>query len=178
MALTLLTGGARSGKSVLAVKLASAQSAPVTLIATAEARDDEMRDKIELHRAARPESWTTVEEPVEIGDALAAAPEDHLVIVDCLTLWVSNALERGLGEGEIAGRASSLAEQGAARTAPVVVVTNEVGDGIVPMDPATRAYRNLMGTVNAAVAAEAANVYLVVAGRAVPLSRDEEVRLL
>ena len=177
MALTLLTGGARSGKSVLAVRLATARPGPVTLIATAEPRDDEMRDKIALHRAARPQTWTTIEEPVEIEDSLAAVPGVDLVIVDCLTLWVSNAIERGIGGAEIAERAAGFAKQCAARSEPVLVVTNEVGDGIVPMDPATRTWRNLMGTVNAAVAAEATHAYLVVAGRAIPLGGTEEVLL-
>jgi len=177
MALTLLTGGARSGKSVLAVRLAAARPGPVTLVATAEPRDGEMRDKIALHRAARPQSWTTIEAPVEIADALATIPDQDLVIVDCLTLWVSNAMERGLSPDDITERAAGFAKQCAARSEPVLVVTNEVGDGIVPMDPATRIWRNLMGTVNAAVAAEATHAYLVVAGRAIPLGGTEEVLL-
>jgi adenosylcobinamide kinase / adenosylcobinamide-phosphate guanylyltransferase len=174
MGVTFITGGARSGKSALAVRLASSWPGPVTLIATAEPRDEEMREKIAAHRADRPAAWTTVEEPVEIVPAVESAPDDHLVVVDCLTLWVANALERGVTAEEIAARASSLAKAAVARVSPVLVVTNEVGDGIVPMDPETREYRNLMGIVNAIVASEAERAWLVVAGRVVPLDDPGE----
>jgi len=175
MGLTLLTGGARSGKSLLAVRTAAAQKQPVTLIATAEARDEEMRAKIARHRAGRPETWRVVEEPIEVAHALAGTPEEHLVVIDCLTLWVSNLIERGLDTEEIEALAADAAKRAAARAATTLVVTNEVGDGIVPMDPATRAYRNLMGIVNATFAQAADRVLLVVAGRVLPLSRAEEV---
>jgi adenosylcobinamide kinase / adenosylcobinamide-phosphate guanylyltransferase len=175
MGLTLLTGGARSGKSVIAVRSATAWKGPVTLIVTAEDRDEEMREKIARHRADRPTGWRVVEEPLALGEALSATPEDHFVVVDCLTLWVSNLLETGCDAEEIASRAADAAKLAAARSQPVLVVTNEVGDGIVPMDPATRAYRNLMGTVNATFSAAARRAVLVVAGRAIPLEGAEEV---
>ncbi|MGH2784913.1 MAG: bifunctional adenosylcobinamide kinase/adenosylcobinamide-phosphate guanylyltransferase [Actinomycetota bacterium] len=177
MALTLLTGGARSGKSVLAVRMASRANAPVVFVATAEPRDDEMAERIAEHRAARPASWTTVEEPSEIAAAISGAPADAFVVVDCLTVWVSNLLERGAGRDEITARALETAKAAAGRAAPVVVVTNEVGSGIVPMHPDTRAYRDLMGSVNAAFAAAAERVLLVVAGRVAPLADVDEAGL-
>jgi adenosylcobinamide kinase / adenosylcobinamide-phosphate guanylyltransferase len=175
MGLTLLTGGARSGKSAIAVRAAAAWNGPVTLIVTAEERDEEMRAKIARHRADRPAGWRLVEEPTALGEALRAAPEDHLVLVDCLTLWVSNLVERGSDAPAIEARASDVAKVAAARPAPAIVVTNEVGDGIVPMEPSTRAYRDLMGTVNATFAAVAQRALLVVAGRAIELNPTEEV---
>ena len=175
MGLTLLTGGARSGKSAIAVRTAAAWNGPVTLIVTAEGRDSEMRGKIARHRADRPSGWRVVEEPVAVGDVLGETPDDHFVIVDCLTLWVSNLLERGRDAEQVIATANDAAKLAAARGAPTLVVTNEVGDGIVPMDPATRTYRDLMGTVNAVFGAAARRAVLVVAGRAIPLDRAEEV---
>ena len=174
MALTLLTGGARSGKSSLAARLGAAWSGGVTFIATAEALDDEMRERIARHREARNAAWTTVEEPVEIEAALASAPDGDLLIVDCLTLWVSNLFMRGCDAATIEDRAVGAAFAASARTAPTVVVTNEVGGGIVPADPATRAYRDTLGTVNMVFARAARRAFVVVAGRAVPLTDDEE----
>jgi adenosylcobinamide kinase / adenosylcobinamide-phosphate guanylyltransferase len=173
MGMVLLTGGARSGKSSLAVRIATRWRGAVTFIATAEARDDEMRSKIERHRADRPAGWRVVEEPVELEGALETASSSDLVVVDCLTLWVSNLLERGATD--VAERAAAAAKTAASRAAPVLVVTNEVGDGIVPMDPATRAYRDLMGTVNATFGREATRALLVVAGRIVTLADPGEV---
>ena len=94
MALTVLLGGARSGKSRLALELAAASGASVTFVATGEARDDEMAERIERHRAERPADWTTVEEPYAIEDALGRIEPGDTVVLDCLTLWAANALER------------------------------------------------------------------------------------
>ena len=173
MGVVLITGGARSGKSSLAVRIASKWSGPVTFIATAEARDDEMLQKIARHRADRPDSWSVVEEPVDVVGALEAAPLPDLVVVVCLTLWVSNLLERGGSDVEALAAAASKAA--GARRAPVLVVTNEVGSGIVPFDPATRAYRDQIGIVNAIFGREAERVLLTVAGRVVTLADPEEV---
>ena len=175
MGLTLLIGGARSGKSILAVRAAETNGGPVTFIATAEPRDDEMTARIARHRKTRPASWATVEEPVDLAGAIGAAPPDACVIVDCLTLWVANLLERGAGGEDVEARATEASEAAAGRTGAVLVVTNEVGSGIVPMHPETRSYRDLMGTVNAIFARSAEKVLLVVAGRALPLPPIEEV---
>jgi adenosyl cobinamide kinase/adenosyl cobinamide phosphate guanylyltransferase len=165
--LTLLIGGARSGKSTLALRLAAGE-AEVVFVATAEARDEEMAERIARHRTERPESWRTVEEPLELERALAAAPTGACVVVDCLTLWVANALER-LGPEATGAAAVEAAAAAAARPGSTIAVTNEVGLGIVPDNALARAYRDLLGHVNAAWAEAAGRVLLVVAGRTVEL---------
>lgn len=164
----MLLGGARSGKSALAVGWGRAHDGPVTFVATGEARDDEMAERIRRHRAARPAAWTTVEAPADPLGAVSGATDGAFVIVDCLTLWVSNLLGE-VEDDELLARADALGAVAAARRAPTVVVTNEVGSGIVPADPATRRYRDVLGGVNTAVVAHAAAAWLLVAGRALPL---------
>lgn len=175
MGMTLITGGARSGKSALAVRIASAWNGAVTFIATAEDRDDEMAAKIARHRADRPASWRVVEETVDVAGALDSAPEADLVILDCLTLWVSNLIERGVAADEIPSIAAEASKIASARSSPVIVVTNEVGDGIVPMEAESRAYRDCMGFVNSEFGSDADRVLLVVAGRPVTLGDPQEV---
>jgi adenosylcobinamide kinase / adenosylcobinamide-phosphate guanylyltransferase len=170
MALTFLLGGARSGKSTLAVRLASEWGGPVVFVATAERRGDpEMDARIETHVAERPPEWETVEAPLELGRAVAAASAEACVVVDCLTLWVSNALEAGWSDVEAEAAAAELARVATAREAPTVVVSNEVGLGVVPETRLGRRYRDVLGRVNAAVAVEADRALLVVAGRALEL---------
>jgi adenosylcobinamide kinase / adenosylcobinamide-phosphate guanylyltransferase len=169
MALTFLLGGARSGKSSLAVRLAAATELPVAVIATGEPRDDEMAERIRAHRAARPPSWTTIEEPLELARAIEAVGADDAVIVDCLSLWVSNLLEAGTTGDRIVEDARDVADRLAARPGPAFGVSNEVGLGLVPMHPLGRAYRDTLGMVNAAWAAVAERSLLVVAGRALRL---------
>jgi adenosylcobinamide kinase / adenosylcobinamide-phosphate guanylyltransferase len=170
MGLTLLLGGARSGKSALAARLAGRWDGPVTVVVTGEARDAEMAERIRRHRAARPGHWGTVEEPLELEAALAAAPADAFVVLDCLTLWVSNLLERGPDDRRVEALARSAAARAAARAAPTVAVSNEVGSGIVPADALSRRYRDLLGLVNAVWAEAAGQSLLLVAGRAVALA--------
>jgi adenosylcobinamide kinase / adenosylcobinamide-phosphate guanylyltransferase len=169
MPLTLLLGGARSGKSALAQRLAGRWDGPVTVVVTGEARDAEMAERIRRHRAGRPGHWRTVESPREVEAALAGPPADAFVVLDCLTLWVSNLIEQGLDDREVERLARAAAATAAARAAPTVAVSNEVGAGIVPGDALSRRYRDLLGQVNAAWAAEAGQALLLVAGRAVPL---------
>lgn len=169
MSLVVLLGGARSGKSRLALRLAARSDGPVTFVATAEARDDEMAERVARHRAERPASWTTVEEPVALDAALARAPDDACVVVDCLALWLSNLLEQGLGPDECERAAAAAAATAAARAATTIVVSNEVGLGIVPATPLGRGYRDLLGLVNQIWVAEADAAALVVAGRALRL---------
>jgi adenosylcobinamide kinase/adenosylcobinamide-phosphate guanylyltransferase len=169
MPLTLLLGGARSGKSALAARLAAGWAGPVTVVVTGEARDEEMAARIRRHRAGRPAAWRTVEAPSELEPALLAAPAGGFVIVDCLTLWVSNLLEGGLTDDEVERRAAAAAAAAAARAAPTVAVSNEVGAGIVPTGALARRYRDLLGQVNTIWAGAADQALLLVAGRAVPL---------
>ncbi len=169
MPLILLIGGARSGKSQLALRLASEQSSPVVFIATAQAGDSEMAERIALHRRARPD-WQTIEEPLRLRETIESVKEDTCLVVDCLTLWTANALE-ALGTADAEAQAAAAAEVASARPGLTVAVTNEVGLGIVPDNPLGRSYRDLLGHVNTIWADAADQAYLLVAGRALTLSR-------
>lgn len=164
MPYAFLTGGARSGKSTAAERRAASAGTPVTFIATAERGDAEMTARIERHRAARPAGWTTIEEPIHLVDAVSSTSSSSFVVVDCLTLWVANVLGSAT-DAQIVADARALATALAERTGDAVVVSNEVGDGIVPADPATRRYRDLLGFVNGEMASRSSESYLVVAGR-------------
>jgi adenosyl cobinamide kinase/adenosyl cobinamide phosphate guanylyltransferase len=159
LTLVLYIGGARSGKSRLAVERAKASGAPVTFIATGEAGDDEMRDRIERHKHERPADWTTAEEPLELARALRDAPRGATVIVDCLSLWVANG-----------GRGDDALQAARDHDGLTIAVTNEVGMGIVPVNELARAYRDDLGRVNAAWAAAADEAWLVVAGKTLRLA--------
>jgi adenosyl cobinamide kinase/adenosyl cobinamide phosphate guanylyltransferase len=167
VSLVVLLGGARAGKSALAVSLAERWSGPVAYIATAEAGDDEMARRIEQHRSERSQSWTTIEEPVALRDALRALDTDTLAVVDCLTLWIANLLTRG---NAVLAEAEAVAELAAVRAAPVIVVTNEVGLGVVPASALGRDYRDVLGSVNAAFVRRSTDAAFVVAGRPLALS--------
>ena len=165
MALTVLLGGARSGKSRWAVRLATEARTPVTFIATGEARDAEMADRIRRHRAERRPDWTTVEEPIKLTDALRAVDAGRTVVVDCLTLWVANLLEQELRDDEVRDLAEEAAGMAAGHDGDVIVISNEVGSGIVPITALGRRYRDLLGEVNAIWVEHASRAALVVAGR-------------
>ena len=172
MELTFVLGGARSGKSALAVRLASTFGSPIIVVVTAEARDDEMTERIRRHQRARPSEWQTVEAPVELAGAIDSLG-DVAVVLDCLTLWVSNAIEARRGDAAIVAEAEGVAHTLAARSEHAVVVSNEVGLGIVPMNALGRRYRDVLGEVNAVFARIADRSYLMVAGRAVALVSPE-----
>ena len=159
MTLVVYIGGARSGKSRLAVERARASGVPVLFIATGEAGDEEMAGRIARHRAERPGGWSTVEEPLELARALREAPQDATVVVDCLSLWVAN----GGGDG-------AALDAAVARDTLTIAVSNEVGLGIVPDNALARAYRDDLGRVNAAWCAAADEAWLVVAGKTLRLS--------
>jgi adenosylcobinamide kinase / adenosylcobinamide-phosphate guanylyltransferase len=159
---TLVLGGVRSGKSRLALTLAS-KFARVAFVATAKVTDDEMRVKIERHRAERPAHWRTIEEPLALDAAIVAGASDaDVVVVDCLTIHAAHLME--LEESENAAVMGRLIQ--ALRQPPVhvILVSNEVGSGVVPAYPVGRRYRDLLGEMNQAVAAVADNVVLTVAG--------------
>jgi adenosyl cobinamide kinase/adenosyl cobinamide phosphate guanylyltransferase len=174
MALLLLTGGARSGKSALAVRLASGQSAPVVFLATAQPGDEEMEARIAQHRRERPGRWRTIEESLRLREAIEEVDGAHCLIVDCLTLWTANALGR-LGAEEAQARAAAAADAASTRSGLTVAVTNEVGLGLVPDNPVGRSYRDLLGRVNAIWAAAADRAFLLVAGRALDLERADSL---
>lgn len=172
MALVLLTGGARSGKSQLAVQLAAQQPSPVTFLATGEGGDPEMRARIAAHRRERPEQWRTIEEPVELREAIENVADEDCLIVDCLTLWTANALA-AVGAAGTETQAAAAAAAASRRGGLTVVVSNEVGLGIVPDNQVAREYRDLLGRVNTIWADAADRAYLVLAGRAVALRPPE-----
>jgi len=163
---TLVLGGVRSGKSRYAQQLAE-RAVKVTFVATAEHRDDpEMRLKIDRHRADRPLAWTTVEEPLHLSAAIhAAASTSDAILVDCLTLYAANLLEAcGGDELKLQSEISGLCE--ALKTAPccIILVSNEVGSGVVPAYESGRKFRDLVGEINQRVAAVSNTVLLMVAG--------------
>jgi adenosyl cobinamide kinase/adenosyl cobinamide phosphate guanylyltransferase len=174
MALTLLLGGARSGKSALALRRARASGGPVVFVATGEARDAEMTERIARHRAERDRRWSTVEAPTDLAAALVATPPGACAIVDCLSLWVANLLERGDGEEVVAQLAGEAARLAASRDGPTIAVSNEVGMGVVPPYELGRLYRDVLGRVNAIWAARAAEATLVVAGRPLRLGAADD----
>ena len=159
--LTLVLGGARSGKSTYAESLISAQPSPWRYIATAQAFDNEMEERIATHQSRRDERWQTVDAPHELAQALAASPEGQPVLVDCLTLWLSN---RMLAEADIAAETEALAETLSRPAGHWVLVSNEVGSGIVPENALARRFRDEAGRLNQKIAALADEVVLVVAG--------------
>jgi adenosyl cobinamide kinase/adenosyl cobinamide phosphate guanylyltransferase len=170
VSLVVLLGGARSGKSTLALRHAAALGAPVVFVATAEALDDEMEERIARHRAERPSGWATVEEPLDLSSALSGIDPAATCVVDCLSFWISNLVLRG-DEGEAIERlARGVARAAAVRAGATIAVTNEVGLGVVPAAALGRAYRDLLGSVNRAWVETAEKAYLVVAGRALELA--------
>ncbi|MXV99547.1 MAG: bifunctional adenosylcobinamide kinase/adenosylcobinamide-phosphate guanylyltransferase [Acidimicrobiaceae bacterium] len=169
--LTVLTGGVRCGKSAAAVAAAATSGAPVTYIATAEPGDDEMAERIQRHRAERPAHWTTLEEPRDLATAVASVDLDATLVIDCLGMWVTNRLleDPPPASAAVVEEAAGLAGELAARPGLTLVVTNEVGSGVVPATPLGREFRDLLGSVNQAMVRAADAAYLVVAGRLLPL---------
>lgn len=160
--ITLVTGGCRSGKSSFAVKMAKKFN-KVVYVATAEPLDAEMSARIRKHKKERPASWKTIEEPVKIARALGTM-DAEAVIVDCLTLWVSNLMRKSFDEARAASEAHALARVCRKMKGKVFLVTNETGLGIVPADPCTRLYRDCLGRINQIIAAKADRVVLMVSG--------------
>jgi adenosyl cobinamide kinase/adenosyl cobinamide phosphate guanylyltransferase len=168
MGFVLLLGGARSGKSALAVRLAVESELPVTVIATATAGDEEMAERIRRHRASRSASWKTVEEPVDLLRAVRSVETGDFLVVDCLTLWVTNLLGAGRDEAEFDRLVEPVVRELSGRHG--VVVSNEVGMGIVPVNELARNFRDVLGFVNTRFASGAERAVLMVAGRAVELA--------
>ena len=180
--LIFVTGGARSGKSshAEALTLHAAAGKPVIYLATMQPFDDELARRVELHRGRRPATWSTLEDPLEIAAAVRQAAPDATILLDCLSLWVSNLFMRTLSEAPqkpepsrlelevatttaVAGIEQLLAAQ-AARPGTMVAVSNEVGSGIVPENALARHYRDALGLVNQRTAAASTDAYLLVSG--------------
>jgi len=159
---TFILGGARSGKSLYAERLVTARPQPRVYIATAEARDDEMAARIAEHKARREAGWQTIEAPHEVPEALNAAPRGAAVLVDCLTLWLSNVMHAKFNIEKITLR---LEEALHARVGTTVLVSNEVGLGLVPETELGRAFRDAQGRLNQRVASHAGRVVFMVAGQ-------------
>jgi len=174
--LTLLIGGARSGKSSLAVEAGRRSDRPVTVIATAEPFDDDLATRIERHRAERP-PWPTVEAPVALADAVRGVPDGSFVIVDCMTVWVGNLFHHQPVASLRADAYDAVLEALATRrhALDLVVVTNEVGLGLHPDTALGRQYRDELGWLNQRLAETADRSLLLVAGRALPLVDPWEV---
>jgi adenosylcobinamide kinase / adenosylcobinamide-phosphate guanylyltransferase len=184
--LYFVTGGARSGKSTFAERLATASARPVVYLATMEPLDEELTQRVARHRDTRPAAWRTIEAPVDLCAALEQAGPEACVLLDCLSLWVTNglmplgdppapanieALERVL-DSELA----ALIETQGGRAGELIVVTNEVGSGVVPPSALGRAYRDLLGRANQQVSAAASRAWLLAAGRALELPPPFETR--
>lgn len=163
---TLVTGGARSGKSRFAEKLADGFVPLRGYLATGQAGDAEMAERIARHRGRRGAGWETVEEPLELAGAVARADGAYTVLlVDCITLWLSNLLFHCEGgAGEALQRVAAFTESFGALKTPLIIVTNEVGMGIVPEHPLARSFRDLAGEANELIAARADEVYVTISG--------------
>jgi adenosylcobinamide kinase / adenosylcobinamide-phosphate guanylyltransferase len=160
-ALTLVIGGARSGKSAHAERLVTACPAPWTYIATAQAYDDEMRERIALHRSRRGDGWTTIDAPLDLVGAIEALPDGQPFLIDCLTLWLTNHM---LAKHDFEAECRGLVDVLSRPRGLWFVVSNEVGQGIVPDNALARRFRDAAGRLNQQVAAVAGTVLLMVAG--------------
>lgn len=166
--LIFVVGGARAGKSSFALRLAKEHASRVCFIATAQALDDDMASRIARHREERPAHWTTIEEPYQLDKALLQAGTSQLVIVDCLTLFVSNWLLRSHNENQceetVRNISQNLLTTVKSQRQPMICVSNEVGLGVIPETRLGRTFRDLLGRVNQQFAEAADEVYLLVAG--------------
>jgi adenosylcobinamide kinase/adenosylcobinamide-phosphate guanylyltransferase len=163
----LILGGARSGKSRFAEDIVARTGLPATYLATAEIRDAEMQARVASHRDRRGGDWTTVEEPLDLTGRLATLVDPgRVILVDCLTLWLSNLMEAGR---DVAAEGDAFAAQLAEARGPIVLVSNEVGSGIVPMNALARRFADEQGRLNQKIAAAVQTVFLVAAGLPVRL---------
>ena len=178
----LLLGGVRSGKSRYAVEQAEAIGGSAAVVATARALDDDMAARIARHRAERPARWATIEEPHDVPAACRRAARSHdVVVVDCITVWVANLMERGDDDALVLAAVDDLAKLLGERLGSVILVSNEVGQGVHPPTELGRRFRDLLGLVNQRLAAAADRVTLMVAAlpltvKDTPLSAPPHVR--
>lgn len=176
--IVVVTGGAGSGKSAFSLAYALKLGCHRYFLACAEAADGEMAAKIAAHKKERDGAFTTIEEPIDLAAAIATIPretEGRVLLWDCLTLWLSNCLMAGMTTDKILSRLEAVLVQLRRLGCPVVVVTNEIGMGLVPLAAESRRFRNLAGKAGQLLAAAADEAYLVVLGRAVPLATVAEI---
>ncbi|WP_299899074.1 bifunctional adenosylcobinamide kinase/adenosylcobinamide-phosphate guanylyltransferase [uncultured Ruegeria sp.] len=159
--LTLVLGGAASGKSVFAEELVVSQGKSRVYLATSQVFDDEMRQKIDRHLEQRGDGWTTFEEPFDLGPVLAKLAPDQICLIDCATMWLSNHL---LAESDLEAAQTALLKALRSCPAQIVIVSNEVGHGIVPDNALARQFREAQGRLNIALAAQADLVVQITAG--------------
>jgi len=174
--LTVLLGGARAGKSTFAERLAAAAGMHVTYLATSPQieGDVDLAARIARHRQERPSTWTTIEEELDLASAIAAAPPG-VVVVDCVTTWVGNLVHAGQEDAAVLAAADDAISAALGRDGPTIVVSNEVGLGIVPATELGRVYRDLLGRVNQRWVAASDRALLIVAGRAIALHDTDAV---
>lgn len=173
--LILVVGGASSGKSALALSLAGVDT-PRAFIATGQPLDDEMTERIRRHQRERGPDWQTAEVPVELEPwFLTNGRSYRTIVLDCLTLWLSNLREQGVSGEQIPELVRALLRAMRTSTARVVVVTNELGLGLIPMDASARGFRDLAGKANQLCAGEADEVYFVVSGMPIQIKPDQHV---
>lgn len=163
--LVVIGGGVRSGKSAFALRLAEKSTKRRIYVATAEARDEEMRERITRHRHERGGKWTTIEEPLEIPDVLGERGEETVILLDCLTLWLSNQLLAGQSDEQTLARVDELISVQRRRGFDLIVVTNEVGMGIVPESALGRRFRDLAGWAHQRLGKAADEVYFAALGQ-------------
>lgn len=164
--MTFIFGGARSGKSRHAAEMAKKRGRKTVFIATAAALDEEMKERIRLHKISRPKEWGLIEEPVNLSDAVSELRQRYdIAIIDCVGLWISNLLMADMNDSVIEKRIKGLTAS-ILKAGPdlVIIVSNEVGGGIVPGDPISRRFRDLLGIANQIIAAEADEVIMLHAG--------------
>lgn len=182
MSITLILGGARSGKTHFAQEIAARLGNRVLYIATAEALDEEMSSRIEAHKRSRPSTWKTVEARTDLVKSIVGDIDDaEVVVLDCLTLLVSNLLDGdGIDAGALELRVTqeleglfTLIENASSH---FIIISNELGLGLVPVYPSSRAYRDVLGLANQMIARRADEVYLMVAGIPITLKKEESSR--
>jgi adenosylcobinamide kinase/adenosylcobinamide-phosphate guanylyltransferase len=168
--LTLVLGGASSGKSKYAETLCSIEGLQKVYVATAQVFDDEMSDKIAKHLIQRGPNWITIEAPIDVAGALAQAPDDAVILIDCATLWLTNVI---LGDHNLVAATEALLAGIAQCPHPIVIVSNEVGYGIVPENVLSRRFRHAQGALNQTLATHADRVVAVMAGLPLTLKGDQ-----
>jgi adenosylcobinamide kinase/adenosylcobinamide-phosphate guanylyltransferase len=162
---TFVVGGARSGKSSFAMTLAESCAPPRLYVATAQSLDSEMEERIRRHREERGDGWETLEEPMEVpGSVMRAGGGYRVVLIDCLTLWLTNLLMAGLDDPSVLSTVEGLISACRGSSAKVIAVSNEVGLGLVPENPLSRRFRDLSGTMNQKMAAAASEAWFVASG--------------